>query len=356
MFESEPGGTYSTLDGTATGQQGRTLQSSHVCEDVSPGPGGLLISHRNYTFMRFSGVYSGIRYANWHCEPSGVPSVVTPAAPSPQDTAKLLARSNPSRPVVDLPVFFAELRDLPSILKSLRERGPRWLAGINLSYQFGIQPLVNDLVGLLDLTTSIEKRKKELTKLLGAEGLRSRVSLGKTSHTSSEPTTVSSEFYTVKGVATLETSSERWGTTRWAMIPGKEETLNQRWIEENTYKVVLGLNPSLSQLWELLPWSWMIDYFSNVGDVIASTRNVVQARAGDSWVMMTNRAKLTHTPSQFPSNMNGSYTGVSSCERILKYRAPAEGNIIYANLPFLTVSQTSIIASLFITRHKAFRQ
>jgi hypothetical protein len=36
---------------------------------------------------------------------------------------------------------------------------------------------------------------------------------------------------------------------------------------------------ALETAWELTPWSWFIDWFSNVGDIVAATNNTV----GCSW-------------------------------------------------------------------------
>jgi hypothetical protein len=41
--------------------------------------------------------------------------------------------------------------------------------------------------------------------------------------------------------------------------------------------LTFGLNShgALAAAWELTPWSWLADWFSNVGDVIAATNNSV---------------------------------------------------------------------------------
>jgi hypothetical protein len=111
---------------------------------------------------------------------------------------QLAARTNPSRPYVDIPVNLAELGDIVKLIRNRgrgiitdayeltrtnrRVRHVRNTARTNLLYQFGIAPLVSDMAKLTQFRREFLNRKKEIERLAGPRGLRRTVALGSGAH------------------------------------------------------------------------------------------------------------------------------------------------------------------------------
>jgi hypothetical protein len=104
--------------------------------------------------------------------------VSTPGSPSDAFVATTtVAKTNPSRPSVDLPVALFELKDFPQLFKSAGKPFFKKVAGANLSYEFGIKPLASDLAKLIMFSDILDKRVIEL-KRLAERGLRRRIDVG----------------------------------------------------------------------------------------------------------------------------------------------------------------------------------
>ena len=97
---------------------------SEVCDDVVGDKGGNhpLILERKSTFARMTmtGTYNGQLYVGMPVTYyRSIGHLALPPRPSDADlTTDVIAISNPSKPMVDLPVFVFEMLDLPELLKN----------------------------------------------------------------------------------------------------------------------------------------------------------------------------------------------------------------------------------------------
>lgn len=333
----------------------------NTCDDELgfPTPHPLTIEHREWLDMQrlngtdiqgtFSYVadkhipqrYSGESYGSiLHGSPPGRP--ISPAT-------SLYARSNPSRPVVDLPVFIAELRELPELVKFAAEKGiVRKVAGGNLSYQFGIRPLVSDLKSLLDFNGHFDKRSQEIHRLYEKNGLRRRIKLWSGSINSTSPSDVISGAHGSKLITAKvfkQTKVEIWGTIRWR--PTSLPPTTERKYAELARRAVLGLTIDFNTAWQLLPWSWLVDWFSSSGDYLIANRNLVPAKAQDACVM--TRSETVWAFTRNTDNMN--WSGGNAIARLTtKQRQVNVVPTLVADLPFLHARRLSILGSLAVLR------
>jgi len=262
--------------------------------------------------------------------------------------AKLLAGTNPSRPVVDLPIFVYELREIPDLL---RKEGGGWLrklASTNLKYHFGIKPLVSDLLSLLNFSDEVAKREKELNAL-ASSGLRRRRHLWSgvvTGSTSRAFQTL--DFNTGTQVVPKTTASRVWGFVEW--FPSESLKLMKGDHRALARKAVLGLTVDFSTAWNAIPWSWLIDWCSNVGDILIAHRNIVGAYHGPIRIMET-----TTTHGNFDQTLVknvGSYREYGSpfhFRTVTKTRRTSTASLS-AHLPILSARQLSILGSIAVTR------
>jgi hypothetical protein len=152
------------------------------------------------------------------------------------------------------------------------------LAGEYLNYEFGIKPIVNDLRNLYKAQRILEKRLFQLRRDNG-QPVRRRGSFPmtidkyydvSTNGNFARPTNTS-EFYgpaadprNFRRIVGVTRSTVRFSGRFRYWIP---DVGTNQWTDR-TKLALFGINPNASLLYEVMPWSWLIDWFTNLGDVI----------------------------------------------------------------------------------------
>lgn len=231
--------------------------------------------------------YDRVTYVN-NGAPDGTPfsDLVTAA----------LAGMNPATSQVDLPVFIAELGDLPKLVKLQGRNVLERMAGANLNYQFGWKPLISDLQKLYAFQMHVDKLADEINSLYESGGLRRRHTFEdeETESSLSALRTLTSTYgLSLKAKHLDRAVHETWATAKW--IPSNSLTSRLFGFKPGTpnrrklIKYVLGLHISqfTSSLWEGLPWSWMVDWFSDVGSFLQASNNSIAMVSGHINFMRT---------------------------------------------------------------------
>ncbi len=199
-------------------------------------------------------------------------------------------RTIPTKANMSLAVSLAELRreGLPKLMSALSlrqtQRSPvKNVAGEYLNYQFGWAPIIADVRDLLITVRDSGRILKEYTRL-AEHHTRRRYDFGTetkaidwTSANDFAPyPSVSSHLYqggfgtgklTISG--TLATHSWFSGAYRFSIPQGntlKDDLL--RWEQEANKLLGIRLTPEV--LWNVTSWSWLLDWFLNIGDVISN--------------------------------------------------------------------------------------
>lgn len=225
-----------------------------------------------------------------------------------------IKRARPGNPSAALFQFAGELHRIPSIprlrqlgLKSFKDLGDNYL-----NVEFGWKPFVKDLV---DMYVTQRKLEKTLTKLRENNGrlVRRRDKKRTSSVTSSICEGIFDSPFGHLGDTTHGGNSELEGyyvggphgcadldlfdftgqcdyhyqrvqtMTTWNVgtfgyyVP---DIGSDRWTER-AKRALFGQDPTPSQLWELLPWSWLVDWFTNVGDIMSNLS--VNAVDNETW-------------------------------------------------------------------------
>lgn len=251
------------------------------------------------------------------------------------------AKTNPSRPYVDIPVNILELSELPDLI---RRQGLNTIASLgrqNLRYQFGIAPLVGDLIRLASFQDVVQHRIGELERLQGKTGLRRTVRLNAwTEQTSYSRVMQSNQFFWTDTV-TQTTMQLVKGHARW--IPdatGREMTASDR--QRLAFRAALGLTFDSATVWERIPWSWLVDWCTSTGQWFIANRNIVGATLADISVMRETKSWF-----QTPGNIN------TPINVQMHTKARNRATVLpQAHFPFLTAGQMSILASLAVTRRR----
>jgi hypothetical protein len=284
---------------------------------------------------------------------------VTGVASDAYAATRAAAKSNPSRPYVDLPVSIAEMGDIPALIRNGGRSVIAQIGSGNLKYQFGIVPIASDIAKMRNFMTAYEIRRKELIRLQGPRGLRRTMTIGTWSRTSVGTATVQSLGVLLHSTITRTTTVEVKVHCRWSLPPdlGGIEThavspsMDHLIVDAMTGLGVLKRRPnigSLSTLWEALPWTWMIDWYGNVGDYLMTQRNEIPTLQPICSVMR-------HTTSTFSGTGDAAGSPVATFTpfeftRETKSRKHVAPSITFAGLPILSGKQIGILASLLAAR------
>jgi hypothetical protein len=293
--------------------------------------------------------------------PSSFGAGVSISAPDPEwDPAAIWSRTNPSRPVTRLPVFWLELREVPDMIRQAGRflldaknwrryvrsaHQTRDLATANLAFQFGWAPLISDLWRIASFQDAVDKRRKLMDRLYSGKGLRRTGRLGQTS-VSDVKSSYAVNFGNYKNFyVTYQRSStaESWFVVYWKPnsynpLPPSDAVLRQ---------YLTGLHPShiLSNVWEALPWSWLIDYFTNIGDVLEAGNHHLAVPQGGC--VMTKVTRI----SKHPELISGNDKVTPGTLKIIDHRRSPMGSVgLNARLPTLEAGQLSILGSLAVLK------
>lgn len=309
-----PSGSYKVWNGsTWITYNGTVLSDFHETVDVTgnyPNDNPYR-SDRRWTEVvgRISGVSPNGYVVIDGCAYPSQPNPTHLSLPSFQPDAyyvtKAAAEHNPSRPLVALPVTIAEIRNLPGrifdagmkYMKTGRYPFKRAKSSDNsvVGYNFGWAPLISDVGKLLDFEAHCRKRNDELVQRTTGTGHRrtmGTMEFKKT--TSSQNLTIWSIGGTVTARRDTFTSKRVWVSTRWKPdynLDGSIPTMPE--LQSRARAAMQGWPPSLADAWELFPWSWLADYFVNVGDFLQATRNTVGLRLVSSCLMEETETGVT---------------------------------------------------------------
>jgi hypothetical protein len=272
--------------------------------------------------------------------------------------ATAMARTNPNRASVSIPTFIAEMKDFPETIRDLgraalairKRKRPRGstAAGHYLTYQFAIAPLISDVKKLLDFQNKVNSRCNELNRLNSKGGLKRRINLSDNSTSSRDTVTIESSLGSViRTRRDTSTQAKRWATIRWKPVSSLDFPLEQQ-KRALAARLVGGLNPQslTTTAWELIPWSWLTDWFLNVQNFLEAHANTVPVTTASKCVMTSWETKRTAVRADSITWVQG---GDASGKTSDKHRYVA-GPTLNSSLPFLNGGQLSILAALSINR------
>lgn len=293
---------------------------------------------------------------------TGIP--VIPSAHNDKDkgdeaySLELLSRTNPFRTTYSVPVMFKELIDISSMFRFTSQSLASTAGSAYLNYRFGWESFIKDLLLFGKITIQLERRLKEIDSLMKAGGLRRKVSLDKytTFEDPSPKTAISSPApLWLRIQPHVQYTTEVWATCRWFPAPGAWQEL-ESWSPLERFnqalKAVFDLRtPSPETVWNLIPWTWLIDYFIDIGPRLSAMSNSTLANAEYVCIMRETKMKVTGTvleTSSF-STVSGDYGG----EYHLKKRKVLTPRVnLPSSLNFFTENQAKVILALLLKFQK----
>lgn len=265
-----------------------------------------------------------------------------------QYASQTIARTTPSHPSVDVVQNVLEIGDIPRVLKLRGDTILRMTANEYLRLEFGIKPLLKDIKRTLDWGQGVNKRFETIEKIRKTGGFRKTVQLANLSNTQ-----MNNNIALQSAGAFFTDSFETYGNR---IIRGHARYLPTVDFSKYTagdmyamaFKAYFGAEYSLSGFWEGMPWSWLIDWFTNVGDLLMARRNIVPVTCqGVSLMRHTASASTTHA-----YNDGIRHIEAATVIKERKERYPASATLD-AQMPLLSASQMGILTSLLIMKGKS---
>jgi hypothetical protein len=163
-----------------------------------------------------------------------------------------------------------------------------------LNYQFGWKPLLSDMQRLVESTRErnsilqqlardsgrVVRRHRALPPIVTTEVIPTTGGTVVKPGSSQVPPSVSSAFGSVTGgpgTCSVSTTDETWfdGAFQYHLPMG--DSLISKWARYSAdAEQLYGLSLNADSLWNLAPWSWLVDWFSNTGDVISNFTRLAQ--------------------------------------------------------------------------------
>lgn len=193
-------------------------------------------------------------------------------------------------------LFDSARKDYLQALQKRKNRDPknwsRGLSGAWLEWVFGVQPLVSDIRNILD---GMDRFNSDpvYTKVITAVGRQRETQNAPGPHTWF-PDNNSNLCFTGYSNHSLKQKVKYRGLFMRQRSEIKDLTQTQRFAEA----FGLNLREFVPAAWELMPWSFLIDYFTNIGDILEQTfTNLENVR----WI---NKTQVDESITSINSNLD----------------------------------------------------
>jgi len=264
-----------------------------------------------------------------------------------------------------LAVFLAELRDFPTIPHGIKDfhktitDNPKWLGKDYLNYAFGWKPLIRDIRSFYKTSNELDARLRQLARDNG------------------QPVRRGGPIHTDTTTSVVESSGTGYPTGLWPPINAShfvgpwKKTVTQSltvsyWFsarfryyipdlgtkawEDRAGKLLYGSSLTPSTVYQLLPWTWALDWHTNIGDTIANfSAQPAENLTADYAYVMEHRRIDTQTVYQFATH-SGPKTCSVTMEQESKYRLPASPFGFGVTWDGFSPKQVAIMAALGVTR------
>nr|UJQ85181.1 MAG: putative maturation protein [Leviviridae sp.] len=285
---------------------------------------------------------------------------------------EVMARTNPGRASVNGLAIAGELKDLPRLVRQLGNLGlatrrmlnrrpssrrtmsnERLAADSYLGYTFGVSPMVSDFLKLINMTQSIDSRVNELNNMYKKGGMSRKRTTASGANSDSTSGIFVNSLGGISVIARRQrvTTYRQWSSIKWkptgtirAFASGSQS--QRRYARA----IISGMNGygAVEAGWQLLPWSWLTDWFGNFGDYLKAHNGAVPVTAVNACTMVHVNTTETYSVTSAPNGISG---GGATFVNELKTRVAGAAGLS-VSLPFLSGKQVSILSALAFQRYR----
>lgn len=272
-----------------------------------------------------------------------------------------MERTRPSDPSVSLAVSVGELMKdgLPSLIgANLKKDGLRGAGGEYLNYQFGISPIISDIQSLKSTVAEAEQQlyqwyrdsNRVIRRRYSFEPVMDHQIIENDFVVPSYMVTPHTSTGYLRGDLTIHRTIKRevWFSGAWIYrIPNFESDFAKTFAEFNR---LYGLMPSIGSMWQIAPWSWLVDWQLNTRHI---ARNLSNGRL-DRLVLLRGYVMSKTTVSErqvYKSRATAPQYSTATITTVVKQRSKAQPyGIGWKPGMELSPYQLSILAALGISK------
>jgi len=275
--------------------------------------------------------------------------------------AEAIAATIPNAPHADVFQQLEEIRreGLPKIpgLQFLKDKGIRGLAGEHLNYQFGVLPTVSaireDAEAIKNAAEILKQYHRDSGRLV-----RRRLVVPKETTTTTEvwstttyPLNTVAGYFNARGPVyrIVETTRKRWFSGAYRYFAPIDPTPLDKFLDDAN--ILLGIDITPEKMFALAPWSWMLDWFTNSGEMLTAIQTFRQDPMLLRWGYVMEHMKRTTTYEQdLVTNTGASVKARLTLIQERKMRRKATPFGFGLSEEELTTKQKSILAALGISK------
>jgi len=255
-----------------------------------------------------------------------------------------------------MPAFLGELRDIKDIPNIVKQWGQSNFIGkaasAHITNSFVVKPMISDISKMLEFQSSVDKRVKELEKIrdTGKSSARATI-LEDLIQVPYGNLVVHSTYEVIYAYLERTYTRKVWGTARWHPLNPSSLPKGNADLRKKTRRILSGFsaNGISAAAWELLPWSWLADYFVGIGDLIGAKQNAFELEMRGSCIMVQDTCleNFSLLPGSWNTWLTASPSSWST-SWIEKRRYPISdfAPFIPPRKPLLSFRQMSILGSL----------
>lgn len=230
-------------------------------------------------------VWNGVAAVRFYLLPYTPPSFRS-AAPDEPDFGKVLRDIRPNKPHAELATFVAEMGDAPrSVATTLSNLRGQKLSQGPINYQFGVAPAISEIKSLAKAVANSGSITNNFVRQSGRVIRRSRT-------WNEQPRDSTHVYGGTVAVPRLGTPKINFTAqitlNRTVQRIHRAGAAYQYYVADPTGFMsrakrfrqqadhLLGSNFDAATLWELTPWSWLTDWYTDIGGLIDYQESVVE--------------------------------------------------------------------------------
>ena len=281
----------------------------------------------------------------------------------------LVAGTNPSRASIGIPMWMQNIYELPKMIfglgKLLEGDMSKSLASGNrnavlnrtaseyLGVKFGWLPLIDDIKKLLEFQKHVLKRDKELHQLYSKKGLRRRLQFGSNMQVFRNVATTSlATDCTVDHETCIVIRKRQWATIHWQPTLPPAYHPDDAALNDLARRLVIGLTPEAlaKGAWDVIPWTWLIGWFTNFGKYTLAHSWSVPAQHGSGCFMSECRGSWLSATAKVAGGVPPQIKADGELTGTLKTRSVSGSTTVGFSMPYLDMSKLSVLGALFVQR------
>lgn len=220
---------------------------------------------------------------------------------------EVVALTHPFRAEYSVPVAIKELAELGTMFSLAAKGFLGYVGGAYLNYRFGWLAFVNDIKTLHGITKELEERIRDYNYMAEHGHTRKKVFLRDFGGQYTESNKIINSTYgtTVRADLVQTITRKTWGSVTWGVMDSKVIPVDELQRFNLAIQSLFDLGRlDAETVWNLIPFSWLVDYFYTIGTALQSQHMRYQLQAYDVCIMRHYKRRVVTKLRSKPVSVN----------------------------------------------------